>query len=413
MVAKQIRVLILEDEAAHAEAMRRPLECAENRFKVQVAGSLGEYCRIVSEQSPDIALLDMLLPDGNALELLSLEKSSFPMLILTSHGNEEAAVKAMKAGAQDYIVKSPETFAAMPRILDRALEHWQVVLENKCAAESIKISETRYRRLFETAREGILILDAETGEVIEINPFLVEMLGIPADKFVGQKILELDALKGIFANQADFEILRLHRSVLHENLPLKRATGQPIEVDFISNLYEVEHRTLIQCTIRDITQRRQAERIIIRLSSMSKTLGNVNKLIVHEKKKEELIQKSCDLLVESGCYHLAWILLLNKIKNLYLVQSAPLTPDSPGISGSTQEGKYLPCSVQLLSQESSFISCDDVKKYHRECFMTEYHPGGAAFAARLEFEGIIYGTITVDIPAQATMDEQEKGLFWN
>jgi DNA-binding NtrC family response regulator len=99
---------------------------------------------------PDIALLDMILPDGNGIDLLTYppESNAFPMLILTSHGNEKAAVDALKAGALDYIVKSPETFAEMPRILTRNLNQWALIQENKKTEQTLahrnKTSITRW-----------------------------------------------------------------------------------------------------------------------------------------------------------------------------------------------------------------------------------------------------------------------------
>jgi len=119
MTLKQIQVLLLEDEASHVEAIRRGLESSDSTFHLQVVDTLKKYREYVAANPPDIALLDMVLPDGNSIDLLKSlpESNAFPILILTSHGNENAAVEALKAGALDYIVKSPETFADISRIL--------------------------------------------------------------------------------------------------------------------------------------------------------------------------------------------------------------------------------------------------------------------------------------------------------
>src|SRR5450759_2465984 len=147
MDSKQISVLLLEDESAHAEAMRRALESADTHFDIQVVGSLQEYRKNVMLKLPDIALLDMVLPDGNALELLNSppEAKGFPMLILTSQGNEQAAVAAMKAGAQDYIVKSAEIFADLPRILTSVLSKWELLRKHQQA--QVIIAEQNARLL--------------------------------------------------------------------------------------------------------------------------------------------------------------------------------------------------------------------------------------------------------------------------
>jgi len=126
-------VLLLEDEPAHAEAIRRGLESADGAFKLQVVGSLEKIPGARYSQSAGHRFTGLVLPDGNGIDLLAApaEANAFPMLILTSHGNEQTAVNALKAGALDYIVKSPETFANMPRILTSALNQWSLIQENK------------------------------------------------------------------------------------------------------------------------------------------------------------------------------------------------------------------------------------------------------------------------------------------
>jgi PAS domain S-box-containing protein len=126
-------------------------------------------------------------------------------------------------------------------------------------AEALRASEVRYRRLFETAKDGILILDAGTGMVVDVNPFLIEKLGFSHEAFLGKKIWELGFFKDIVANQANFAELREKGYVRYENLPLETADGRRLEVEFVSNVYRVNHEEVVQCNIRDITERKRAE----------------------------------------------------------------------------------------------------------------------------------------------------------
>ena len=116
-------LLILEDEPAHVEAIRRAFESAEPPAEIRVASTLREYYELVEAREPDIALIDLNLPDGNPQEALCLlsEDTPFPVVVMTSMGNEAIAIAAMKLGAVDYLVKSPETFAGMPRFIHHAL----------------------------------------------------------------------------------------------------------------------------------------------------------------------------------------------------------------------------------------------------------------------------------------------------
>lgn len=124
---------------------------------------------------------------------------------------------------------------------------------------SLKDSELRYRRLFETAQDGILILDAETGGITDVNPFLIDMLGYTREEFVKKKLWEVGAFRDIEASQDAFEALQQNKYIRYENMPLKAKDGRLIQVEFVSNVYEVGERKVIQCNIRDITERAQAQ----------------------------------------------------------------------------------------------------------------------------------------------------------
>jgi PAS domain S-box-containing protein len=127
------------------------------------------------------------------------------------------------------------------------------------ALDALNISELRYRRLFEAARDGILILDADTGMVVDVNPFLIEMLGYSHNEFLGKKVWELGVFKDVAANKINFLELQKEKYIRYEGLPLETADGLRIDVEFVSNVYEVDHKRVIQCNIRDITERKHSE----------------------------------------------------------------------------------------------------------------------------------------------------------
>jgi len=121
--------------------------------------------------------------------------------------------------------------------------------------DAVRLSEVRYRRLFETAQDGILILNANTGEIIDVNPFLIDLLDYPFEELRGRKLWEIGQFKDIAANRAAFERLQQNEYIRYENLPLRRRDGSEIQVEFVSNVYWVETDKVIQCNIRDITAR--------------------------------------------------------------------------------------------------------------------------------------------------------------
>lgn len=125
----------------------------------------------------------------------------------------------------------------------------------------LKESEIRYRRLFETAHDGILILDFQTGQITDVNPFLEKLLGYSRNEFLNKKLWEVGAFKNIPASQAAFKVLQKQGHLRYEDLPLETKSGQSVEVEFVSNSYMAGEILVIQCNIRDITERKKIELI--------------------------------------------------------------------------------------------------------------------------------------------------------
>jgi PAS domain S-box-containing protein len=124
------------------------------------------------------------------------------------------------------------------------------ITERKHAEEKLSASETRYRRLFEAARDGILILEADTGMITDVNAFLTEMLGFSREEFLGKHIWDLGFFQGIVANEVDFLKLQQKEYIRYEDVQVDTSDGRRINVEFVSNLYPVGQGKVIQCSIR-------------------------------------------------------------------------------------------------------------------------------------------------------------------
>ena len=125
--------------------------------------------------------------------------------------------------------------------------------------QALRTSELNYRRLFETAQDGILILDAETGRVNDVNPFLIKLLGFAHGEMVGKTVGELSPFKDLVSNQAMLERLQKDGYVRYHDLPLETKDGLSVSVEFVSNVYQAGDEKVIQCNIREITARKRAE----------------------------------------------------------------------------------------------------------------------------------------------------------
>ena len=130
-----LSILLVDDDPAHAEAIERAFRDAGSNTRIRTAGTLREFRAFLADNLPDIALVDLNLPDGRALELLTSppEAGPFPVVIMTSFGDEQIAVLAMKSGAMDYVVKSFEAFMNMPRTISRVLREWTLLQDRRLA----------------------------------------------------------------------------------------------------------------------------------------------------------------------------------------------------------------------------------------------------------------------------------------
>jgi PAS domain S-box-containing protein len=127
------------------------------------------------------------------------------------------------------------------------------------SGQALRDSEARYRRLFETAQDGILILDAQKGSITDVNPYLMNLLDYSRQEFLGKALWDIGLFKDIEASKEAFKELQAKQYVRYEDLPLKTRAGQSINVEFVSNVYGENGDQVIQCNIRDITKRKHAE----------------------------------------------------------------------------------------------------------------------------------------------------------
>jgi PAS domain S-box-containing protein len=133
------------------------------------------------------------------------------------------------------------------------------VSERKAREEKIRVSEIRYRRLFEAAHDGVLIVDAISRKIVEANPFMTQLLGYPHEQLVGKELYQIGLLKDEAASQEMVRKLKRTSQVRYDDLPLESQDGQHQDVEVVANLYDEGEQAVIQCNIRDITERKRTE----------------------------------------------------------------------------------------------------------------------------------------------------------
>ena len=164
---------------------------------------------------------------------------------------------------------------------------------------SLRDSEIRYRRLFEAAQDGILILDANTGAITDVNPFMIKLLGYSREEFLLKKLWEVGSFIDIEASQNAFQALQKDAYIRYEDMPLKTKDGHLIEVEFVSNIYWANGERVIQCNIRDITERVQAQNALLKSEASLREesvrdhlTGLFNRRYMEETLKRELLRAS-------------------------------------------------------------------------------------------------------------------------
>lgn len=175
--------------------------------------------------------------------------------------------------------------------------------------KALRASESRYRRLFETARDGILLLNFDTAQIEDVNPYLVELLGYSHVEFLGKKLWEV----GLFADRGEskemFAQLQAKGFVRYEDLPLRTKAGAIVPVEFVSNTYDCEGVKIIQCNIRNITERKRMEDQVRQLAFHDALTRLPNRRLLGDRLGQAMA--ACK---RSGCYALLMFLDLDDFK---------------------------------------------------------------------------------------------------
>ncbi len=257
MSEKQIEILLLEDELAHIELVTRSFR-NEKEFRFTIVKSLAEAKIYLANNKPDVLITDWRLPDGDAIELIPKNKSiiTIPIIVMTSYGNEELAVDAIKAGALDFIVKSIEAFNKLPYTIKRALREWEHITNTKIAENSLRKSEEKLRSLIEHAVDAIFMGDLD-GNFISVNSKACELTGFSKEELLMMNMADLFTQEELKMNALQYELLKKGENVINTR-QLKKKDGSyiPVEMNskFMSNGY-------FQSFFRDISERLRTEEL--------------------------------------------------------------------------------------------------------------------------------------------------------
>jgi diguanylate cyclase (GGDEF)-like protein/PAS domain S-box-containing protein len=293
MANERTTILIVEDEAAHAEAILRAFRSDEDQVMVRIVGTLAEYRQTIAADPPDIVLMDMNLPDGRAIDVLhdSEAERTFPLLVMTAYGNEALVVEAMKAGAFDYLVKSAEAFARMPRIVHSALREWKLRQEHQQIERALHESEERFRTLLQEVPTIACQGYAMDGTVHYWNRASERFYGYSAEEAIGRNMLELtippemrEEVKGAMVSMAT-----TGQGLPASELRLRHKNGTGVDV-YSSHviLQKPGCAPELFCLDIDITERKHYERRLEHLSTHDDLTGLANRNLLFDRLAQSL-----------------------------------------------------------------------------------------------------------------------------
>ena len=250
-----LRILIVDDSEDDAALIARALHQGGYDAISQIVDSAETMRSALESQDWDVIVSDHAMPRFSAPASLMLAKQLrpfIPFIIVSGEIDQKLAVSLMRNGAKDYISKLE--MSRLAPAIGRELREVLMQKEIKKIETALKRSEIRYRRLFETAEDGILILDAETGQILDVNPFLIKILGYSKEYFLGKMLWNLGFFHDVEKSKKAFAELQEKGFIRYQNLPFETSAGKTISVEFVSNTYMVNDMKVAQCNIRDISE---------------------------------------------------------------------------------------------------------------------------------------------------------------
>ncbi len=330
MTREKILVLLVEDEEPHIELIRRVFAAHAERMSLITAHGVRQARARIADSVPDLVIADLVLPDGKGTELLPEDGDGacYPVVVMTSHGDERVAVEAMKAGALHYVVKSAMAFADLPQVAETTLREWSHIIERQRAEEALQESEKRYRALYDDNPSMFFTVDA-AGTVLSANNFAAEQLGYSVEELVGKPLLKLHPAADRETGRRHIEQCFQKPEILHRwEICKQRRDTSRIWVRVTARIVaDVDGRPSALIVCEDVTEARQLSDQLSYQASHDPLTGLVNRReferrlerTIHQARGEQAEHALCYLdldqfkVINDTCGHVAGDELLRQV----------------------------------------------------------------------------------------------------
>ncbi len=259
-----VQVLLVEDEEAHAELVCAAFEAQQIEGRVAdlvVVSTIKEARAWLETAHPMLVLTDLNLPDGRGIDLIPPpdDAAPYPVMIMTSYGDEQIAVEAIKAGALDYVVKSTETLANLPLIAERALRAWKHLTRRRQAEEALRRSEAKYAAVFHANPHSIVINSMRTGKFIEVNDHFLEVMGLQRDDVIGKGFKSVSFWKDLDQRAEFIAMVNTQGAVQNYEMEFCIRPGLVFTCLVSAECVNLGDELCVVSVIRNISARKRAE----------------------------------------------------------------------------------------------------------------------------------------------------------
>ncbi|MDD3268274.1 MAG: response regulator [Syntrophomonadaceae bacterium] len=261
-----LKVLLIEDDLIDQMAFKRAIIKQKLPYQYLVAGSIKEASRILSDHVFDVVVSDFELGDGTLFDVLDIIiEKDVPIIVTTGTGDEEIAVRAIKGGADDYMIKDPERnyLNILATTIDKAIESKKSILERKQAEEALLRSEEKFRAITSSALDGIILVNSQ-GHIAFWNTAAEHIFGYSSQEVLGHGLLELLAPAGYYDEyQYELHILKTSEKLRLAGKPIEvtglHKNGLEVPIELTISPFELEGEIFFSWIVRDITERKQTE----------------------------------------------------------------------------------------------------------------------------------------------------------
>jgi PAS domain S-box-containing protein len=313
-------LLIVEDEPLHLDQMKEVLWEHGTSYRLLEADKISTALARIQKYQPDIIITDYHLPDGRGTEILRTMYDQAPVILMSAYGDEQLAVKAIKQGAMDYLVKKKEQLGQLPGILERAFREWTLMGEQKRLKKELEDEKKKYKSLFEESNDAVFIHTLE-GRFLDVNQRGMELLELSKDRLLASSVLDFHQDE---TREQGKEFLQktLEQGSCRFETTICKASGEKAEVEISARIFDAE-KGLIQGILRDITRHKQTLEDLRAVNSMKDRLLSI---VAHDLKNpmnqimgftELLVLKMQDLGPEKvALFHKK---IFQSTKNLYML----------------------------------------------------------------------------------------------